>query len=195
LIDWDRIDGNTSGRYLESVSELVLHLPVRPDQNAFNLLRWEELQNDSSFQGFEGRIETDRHGRVIMSPPPSRFHGNFQSQIVHKLIELIGKGEVVTECPISTEDGVKSADVAWLSPELSRKTADQGCLEVAPEICVEVISPSNTDAEMNEKTALYFAAGAKEVWHCEKDGRLRFFVSPTEEKSASAICPGFPKTL
>jgi len=35
---------------------------------------------------------------------------------------------------------------------------------IAPEICVEVISPRNSPEEMAEKRALYFAAGADEVW-------------------------------
>jgi Uma2 family endonuclease len=34
----------------------------------------------------------------------------------------------------------------------------------APEICVEVTSPSNSRKEMREKIDAYFAAGAKEVW-------------------------------
>jgi hypothetical protein len=33
-------------------------------------------------------------------------------------------------------------------------------LERAPEICVEIISPSNTESEIQEKQALYFEAGA-----------------------------------
>ena len=40
----------------------------------------------------------------------------------------------------------------------------------APEICIEVLSLSNSPAEMNEKRDLYFEAGAHEVWIC---GRVR----------------------
>lgn len=104
-------------------------------------------------------------------------------------------GEVVAECPISTEDGVKVADVVWLSKERSAATEGQACLEIAPEICVEVISPSNTEAEMREKTALYFAAGADEVWRCEADGRMRYFVSPETEEPLSSVCPDFPARI
>ena len=34
----------------------------------------------------------------------------------------------------------------------------------APEICVEIVSPSNTDKEMQDKIQLYLAKGVQEVW-------------------------------
>ena len=34
----------------------------------------------------------------------------------------------------------------------------------APEICIEVVSPSNSVKELSEKTDAYLAAGAEEVW-------------------------------
>jgi Uma2 family endonuclease len=33
----------------------------------------------------------------------------------------------------------------------------------------EILSPSNTAGEIDEKIALYFEAGAREVWICEQD--------------------------
>lgn len=40
----------------------------------------------------------------------------------------------------------------------------------APEVCVEVLSPSNTAPEMSEKVAAYLDAGAIEVWIVREDG-------------------------
>jgi len=34
----------------------------------------------------------------------------------------------------------------------------------APELCIEVVSPSNSVKELGEKTEAYLAAGADEVW-------------------------------
>jgi Uma2 family endonuclease len=88
-------------------------------------------------------------------------------------------GHVVTECPVSTPDGVKAIDVAWLAPERGQEADTETCLTRAPEICVEILSPSNTAGEIGEKIALYFEAGACEVWICERDGTLKFhFSSP-----------------
>lgn len=45
----------------------------------------------------------------------------------------------------------------------------------APEICVEIISPSNAKGEMDEKMKLYFAKGAKEVWLISERGAVTFY--------------------
>jgi len=178
------------------VSELAIKLPAYANQTEFNLRRWEEVLADPSLVGIKHRIETDRHGHIIMTPPPGRPHGAKQSKIDRKLGELFPDGEIVTECPISTSDGVRAADVAWLSPALSQRTAGENLLAEAPEICVEVISPSNTEEEMADKKALYFAAGAKEVWFCREDGTMEFFLGADGPAvAASALCPEFPATI
>src|SRR5437762_9648780 len=142
---------------------LTIELPPHQTQTAFNLRRWAELLADRELARFEGRIETDRHGQIIMSPPPAPSHGSFQSEIAYLLRSFMPNGRTLTECPISTADGVKAADVAWASHECMRELGNRPCFPRAPEICVEALSPSNTEAEIREKIALYFDAGAKEV--------------------------------
>ena len=66
------------------------------------------------------------------------------------------------------------------------------CFIKAPEICVEVLSPSNTLEEITEKIALYFQSGAREIWICDR-GTLRFHFSATPEiRPSSEMCPNFP---
>src|SRR5215471_19005370 len=129
------------------MATLTLELPPRKMQTAFNLRRWAELLADRELAKIEGRIETDRHGHIIMSPPPAPSHGSFQAEFAHLLRTLLVGGRVFTECPISTADGVKAADVAWASSQRIEELADRVCFPQAPEICVEVISLSNTKAE------------------------------------------------
>jgi hypothetical protein len=106
------------------------------------------------------------------------------------------KGRVITECPISTADGVKAADVAWASPECIRNLGNRACFPQAPEICVEVLSPSNTQAEIDEKMALYFDAGATEVWVCTGSGTMRFYESgKSRSMKSSRLCAAFPKQV
>ncbi len=183
-----------SRHYVGCMATLTIELPLQRVQTDFNLRRWAELLADPVLAGIEGRIETDRFGHVIMSPPPAANHGSYQFQIGALLDRQIQDGRVVTECPISTADGVKAADVAWASPGCLRELGDRVCFPRAPEICVEVVSPGNSEAELREKTALYFDAGAKEVWHCSESGAMTFFCSADERPmTASQICPEFPK--
>ena len=158
--------------------------------------RWTELLADPELTRFQGRVETDRHGHIIMSPPPAPSHGSYQSEIAYLVRSLIRQGRVLTECPISTADGVKAADVAWASPQRMRELGNRVCFPQAPEICVEVLSPGNTDAEVREKMALYFDAGAKEVWLCDKSGAIQFFrQNAARPAKASKLCPEFPKQV
>ena len=178
------------------MATLTLELPAHKTQTEFNLRRWTEILADRQLAKIEGRIETDRHGHIIVMAPPAPRHGSFQAEIARLLWNLIHVGRVLTECPISTADGVKAADVAWASPERMKELGEGVCFTQAPEICIEVISPGNTEAEIEEKRALYFDAGAREVWICAGDGSMSFFNSgPTTPSQASSLCPNFPKQL
>jgi Uma2 family endonuclease len=64
----------------------------------------------------------------------------------------------------------------------------------APPICVEIASPSNTSAEMEEKITLYLAKGAEEVWICDLDGQITVH-SHEGALDASRLAPDAPRTL
>ena len=175
---------------------LTLELPPQKAQTAVNLRRWAEVLADPELARFEGRVETDRYGHVIMSPPPAPTHGSLQARIASLLDQNLPNGRVLTECPISTADGVRAADVAWASPTVMRELGRRVCFPKAPEICVEVLSPGNTDAEIQEKMALYFDAGAKEVWICSESGAMKFFgAADAKPMRTSRICPEFPQRI
>src|SRR3989440_12351002 len=107
------------------MATLTIELPPQETQRSFNLRHWAELLNDPELAKIEGRIETDRHGHIIMSPPPAPSHGSYQSEIAHVLRNFVTEGRVITECPISTADGVKAADVALASPESMRNVGNR----------------------------------------------------------------------
>ena len=178
------------------MATLTITLPSQRAQTAFNLRRWKELLADRELAKVEGRIETDRHGQILMSPPPAPRHGSFQSEIAYLLRRLMTGGRVLTECPISTADGVRAADVAWASPERLRELGNRACFPRSPELCVEVLSPGNTEAEIQDKVALYLDAGAREVWLCDTLGAMKFLASATARAlRKSALCPDFPRRV
>ena len=174
---------------------LTIELQPAQAQAEFNLRRWEEVVADPELHKIEGRIETDRFGRIIMSPPPAPRHGRYQGIIISDLKKLLPEGETIPECPISTADGVRAADVAWVSQERWRDLGNRACFLHSPEICVEVISPSNSEKEIREKTALYFDAGAEEVWHCGTFGKMTFLGPNSILLERSQLCPDFPDQI
>jgi len=156
-------------------------------------MNWQQVCEDPTLKDLPFKIELNTYGQIVMSPA-SNWHGSMQSRISNLLHQLTDCGEALTECSIQTSDNVKVADVAWLSDGFHAIHKFETPFAQAPEICVEILSPSNSSAEMTLKRALYFGAGAKEVWQCDQDGILSFYtpIGPIEQ---SAICPTFPQRM
>ena len=173
--------------------KLLIDLPPRDELIAFNRKRWREVLDDATLADLPYKIETNAHGNLLMTPPASGSHSQRQGDIAFMLRSFLG-GRALPECPVSTIDGVRAADVGWYSDQRFSKIAGQIAFEIAPEICVEVCSPSNTESEMAEKKQLYFEAGAEEVWFCNEKGTMTFFTqSASQAAPASTLCPAFPK--
>ena len=170
------------------MSSKTIETPVSPLQQI-----WAKLCAEPALADWPYKIETTRSGKIIMSPAAA-MHGWYQSKIDRLLGELMPGWEGMTECAIETVDGVKVPDVAGMSREFWNLHCHSICLPVAPEICVEVASPSNSRKEMLQKMRLYFKAGAQEVWFCDKKGRMEFWGKPGAMK-ASRLCPDFPKLI
>ena len=175
---------------------ITIELASSGTQTAFNLKRWNEILEDPELARLPHRIETDRHGHIIVTPPPAPFHGQKQYRVASLLERLLPHGIVLTECPLSTSDGVKATDVAWVNSERGSEVKTDVCLTRAPEICVEVLSPSNSVAEIREKVALYFEAGAREVWICNQDDTMHFYCNGDPNRhERSEICRDFPTKI
>ena len=152
---------------------------------------WQEVIENPSLQDLPFKIETNEWGQIMMSPAADA-HGIYQSRIDYTLRRLAKEGEVSTECPVETSGGTKVADVAWRSAAFLKKHGISNIsLPESPEIVVEVKSPSNSVKYMKLKSSLFFEAGAKEVWFCEKDGNMRFF-NPEGELERSELFGEFP---
>jgi len=156
-------------------------------------MTWKELCEDKRFQDLPFKVELNAQGQILMSPT-SNYHGSYGFRIGRLLFEHLKSGEIVVECAVETSDGTKEVDVAWLSDARWAQVRDDFSCKVAPEICVEVLSPSNTDAEMMRKRELYFEVGASEYWLCDRQGSLRFF-GVEGELAGSRLCPQFPRSV
>lgn len=156
-------------------------------------MQWEQICKDPVLQNLPFKIETNELGQIVMSPATNK-HGYWQMMIGMFLYQLMQNGKVISECSIQTSKGVKVADVVWLSEKFSTKHGYKTPYVTAPEICVEIVSPSNSKKEMEEKMSLYFEQGAKEVWFCNEKGRVKFFI----KKGAitkSKLAPDFPSLI
>jgi Uma2 family endonuclease len=135
---------------------------------------WQDVLADKSLHDLPYKIELTQHGKIEMSPPASLSHSHYQGTLTFLLRMQLG-GESFTELPIITEKGVKVPDVAWGSTEYYQQHKNDIAATSAPEICIEIMSPSNTKREMKTKVNLYLKAGAKEVWLVSELGQIQYF--------------------
>lgn len=160
---------------------------------------WNEVLNDPSLHDLPYKIELTEKGQLLMSPVSKR-HGLYAIRINDLLRDLLPNGFRYAESSVLTSKGVRVADIAWASPEhpetehpeAEHPEAGQGdVFTTAPEICVEVISSSNTTQEIRQKIQLYLDAGAVEVWTCTLEGEIQFY-SSDGKLERSGLAAGMP---
>lgn len=156
-------------------------------------MNWNEVIADRSLQDLPYKIELNREGQIVMSPAPNN-HAIRQGRIAGAIVRQMTSGEMLVEASIDTDDNTKVADVVWMSDAFYKAHEDTTPFPICPELCVEVVSPSNSRAEMELKQKLYFSQGAKEVWFSQQNGSILFY-NPEGELAQSKLFPDFPKTV
>ena len=154
-------------------------------------MNWQEVCNNPYLKDLPFKIELNEWGQIVMTPATNK-HGFYQMKIGILLNQHMSEGEVISECSIEKEDGVKVADIAWLSHRFLEKYDYETPYTQAPEICIEIMSPSNTVRQMQEKMKLYFNKGAQEVWLCDESGTIQFYNSSSIIEH-SLLVPHFPE--
>ena len=97
---------------------------------------------------------------------------------------------------------VRIPDVAFASWDRfpNRKRPKEPIPELAPDLVVEVLSKSNSKAEMNRKLGEYFAAGVRLVWMVDPRKRTArvytavdqwVLIKEGQSLDGGAVLPGF----
>lgn len=154
---------------------------------------WSEVINHPQLKDLPFKIELNRYGKIEMSPASNK-HGRLQVFFSVLLERKLKKGVALTECSIQTIEGVKVADVAWCSKAFIKQHGYETPYTQAPELCIEIVSPSNSKEEMLNKVSWYLQAGAKEVWVVWETGIIEYYdVSGQLEQSAFGLMVNLPK--
>ncbi len=161
----------------------------------FLVLRWQEMIRDPVLQDLPYKIELNAWGKIEMSPASNR-HGHLQAALVAEFARQLPAGTVIVECSILTTIGIRVPDVVWASASFMRAYGEITPYTRAPEICVEILSPSNVEAEVIEKTGAYLAAGAEEVWLISEEGSIRYVGREGERiKSCFSVAVSLPPPM
>jgi Uma2 family endonuclease len=124
-------------------------------------------------------------------------HVRVQHRIQRLLAEAAGDPDAVyIEAPFRPlpEYELRVADVAYAPQDRWNSISSNGYLTGAPDLVVEVLSPSNTAAEMFEKEQICLENGCHEFWIVDLDRRQIRISSPegrTATYKAGAMIPLF----
>lgn len=110
-------------------------------------------------------------GELIMAPSPSSFHQDIAANIHLLLANHVRRHRLGKVCiaPLDvflSENNVFQPDVFFLSPRSLPLLRDDG-LHGAPDLVVEIVSPSNGLLEQKRKRAVYAQQGVLEEWLIE----------------------------
>ena len=111
-------------------------------------------------------------GRVVRMTPTNPTHGRIEVNVAAALKQFVrtqNLGVVMAgEVGVFTSrnpDTVRAPDVLFLSHERdAHRRRQQGFLDVAPELTVEILSPTDRPDQVRRKLGEYFAAGVRLVW-------------------------------
>jgi Uma2 family endonuclease len=116
-------------------------------------------------------------GEILTMPPPGGLHGVCCSKANRKIgafVDENGLGTVAcNDTGFVTErnpDSVRGPDVSYWSTE-RLKEVPVGYIEIAPDLLVEVLSPSNTRKLILSKIREYFAKGVRMIWVISPEDR------------------------
>jgi Uma2 family endonuclease len=145
-------------------------------------------------------------GEIITMPPPGGLHGATCTKSVVKLGTFVYSGPggtlVCNDTGFITErapDSVRGPDISyWTKERLTEIPV--GYIEIAPDMLIEVLSPSNTRKKILAKLREYFARGVRLVWVIAPEDRTLTIYRTSDEgrllhESATVtgedVLPGF----
>ena len=104
-----------------------------------------------------------------MVKPRYQPHNRIVMKITGALLAYLGKnpiGEVLTSDNLFVlgPNTKRIPDLSFMTTERVRQIQPDKDIEGAPDLAIEVLSPSDTVTAMRRKVKQYFAAGSRAVW-------------------------------
>jgi len=132
-------------------------------------------------------------GRIVYMSPTGGEHARLEIRLGVELELFVRQRKsgwvLVGEVGIYTQrapDRIRGADVAFISRERLPDGPGSGFLDVAPELVVEIMSPTDRWQDVRQKIEEYFAADVTWIWVVEPDNlTVLVYDSSTEARKFS----------
>ena len=114
-------------------------------------------------------------GELIMSPSPNRLHQSASLYLSHNLAGLIISARIgyIFAAPfdvVLSDTDVVQPDIMFVSNARAHIITDDN-IRGAPDLVVEILSPSTAERDRTFKRALYALHGVKEYWMVDTELR------------------------
>ncbi len=124
------------------------------------------LPEDKRFEMIEGEL--------LVTPAPSTRHQMILVRILVRLVNFVTAGRLGQVLPsptdvILSDDTVVQPDILFISRERLAIMDPKGGVRGAPDLVVEVLSPSTAGRDRILKRKLYAKYGVKEYWIVDPD--------------------------
>lgn len=179
-----------------------------------------EIKKKISYEEYLAMPETNLRyeivdGEMIMSPAPTSEHQWFLSNLFDALRAYVKRKKLGVVLPAPVDVLIRKAplktrqpDILFLSAERTGITGraqlrDMPVIEVAPDLVVEVLSPSDTRGVLRNKLQDYIKIGVRECWlispqaetvevlRLSLEGAKRIHLFGAGDMLRSEILPGF----
>ena len=137
-----------------------------------------KIKNKFTYEDYRNTPDDTRYelldGELIMVPAPSMFHQTTSKKLFWKLqpIEERGLGLVFyapTDVKFTDTDTVQP-DIVFVSNERSHIITEDN-IRGAPDLVIEILSPSTAAKDRTFKRTLYERHGVKEYWMIDTDAK------------------------
>jgi Uma2 family endonuclease len=154
----------------------------------------------------DGACHEMNAGELLTLPPPKSLHALVALAILEPLQQHMGKqgtGRVLPEAGyLLSRDPltIRQPDVSVISRERIRASDPDSYFEGAPELAVEVVSPSDSAEDLDIKTKQYLQNGARQVWilypktqtvHVFSRGAATVILDKDQTLEGGELLPGF----
>ena len=145
------------------------------------IAQYERLPRDDRY------IDELSRGLLVREPRPGAEHSYVTGNLFSALRNFVegndlGLVRVESGFRLAAEPPtVRGPDVAFVAKARLPAQLPAGFLEVAPDLAIEVLSPSNRARVIAERIRDYFAAGTTETWIVQPRSRTVVIHTPTDE--------------
>ncbi|MBI3831419.1 MAG: Uma2 family endonuclease [Planctomycetes bacterium] len=134
-------------------------------------------------------------GELYVSPPPVLRHQIVSNRICYELTRHVKERNLglVLSCPtgvVLSDEDVVLPDILYVSHAHAHILAPEG-LRGAPDLCVEVLSPSTRKLDLEAKRKLYAKHGVAEYWIVDGEADTLTCYQPQKnaDKPAAVVSP------